>query len=97
MRCGSSSTICIRPASTAGTISLRWAGTGRPIGETISTTSPARACSVKALRLLLLNDNGRADSNPAVEIDHIVIGQAEAARRHRLANGLRLIRAVNAV
>jgi DUF971 family protein len=35
-------------ASTAGTTSSRSAETGKPIGRTISTTSPARVCSADA-------------------------------------------------
>jgi hypothetical protein len=45
----------------------------------------------------LLYDHGRADANPAVEIDHVLIGQADAARRDRLSDRVRLVRAVNAI
>src|SRR6476620_4073553 len=38
-----------------------------------------------------------ADRNAVVEIGHIRVGQAEAARRHRGADGLRLVGAVNAI
>ena len=74
------------------------AGTGRPIEQDyLDDLAGKGLAALERLRLLLLNDDGRADANPAVEVDHIVVGQAEAARRHRLADRLRLIRAVNAV
>src|SRR5262249_15210406 len=38
-----------------------------------------------------------ADSHTIVKIDHVLIGHTKAAGRHRLADGLRLIRAVNAI
>ena len=38
-----------------------------------------------------------ADIHPVVEIGHVVVDQAEAARRHRLTDGLRRVGAVDAV
>src|SRR5215813_6476779 len=46
---------------------------------------------------LLLHDHGRADLDPVIEIDHVLVGQADAARRRRRANRVRLVRAVDAV
>ena len=43
------------------------------------------------------HDDLRADLHAAVEVDHVVVEQAEAARRHRLSDRLRLVRAVDAV
>src|SRR5262245_23186641 len=44
-----------------------------------------------------LHDHGRADFDPAVEIDHVLVGQADAARRRRRTDRVRLVRAVDAV
>src|SRR5919106_3482802 len=45
----------------------------------------------------LPDDDLGADRNAFVEIGHVGIGQTEAARRHRGADGLRLVGAMNAV
>src|ERR1700674_5804346 len=47
--------------------------------------------------LLPLHDHGRADTDPAVEIDHVLVGHPEASRGYRLADGLGLVGAVNAI
>src|SRR5467141_3314219 len=39
----------------------------------------------------------RAHLHPAVEIDHILIGQPDAARRNRMSNPSGLVRAVDAI
>src|SRR6185437_13696798 len=46
---------------------------------------------------LILHDDGGADGDPAIEIGHVVIGHPEAARGHRLTDGLGLVRAVNPI
>src|SRR5690242_244123 len=43
------------------------------------------------------NDDGRAHLHAAVEIDHVLVGQADAAGRNGLADVFRLVGAVNAV
>ena len=40
----------------------------------------AAAAVLRAAAPLLLHDDGRADLDPVVEIDHVLIGQANAAR-----------------
>src|SRR5688572_21639782 len=46
---------------------------------------------------LMLHDHRGADLHPIIEVDDILVGQAEAARRHRLSDGIRLVRAMDAV
>ena len=46
---------------------------------------------------LLLNNHCGADFGAIVEIDNVVIGHADAARRGRCADGMRLVGAVDAV
>src|SRR5215831_7094766 len=101
---GSFSTICIRPASTAGITSSRSDETETPIGRIISTNWPARVLGADAYRSrvrrrvsTLLHDDRRADPDPVVEIDHVLIGQADAARRYRLPDLVGLVRTVNAI
>ena len=48
-------------------------------------------------RLVLSYNDARAYRHPRVKIDYVVVNQAEAARWNSVANGLRRIRAVNAV
>src|SRR6476659_2645888 len=43
------------------------------------------------------HDDPGADPHAIVEVDHVVIEQSKAARRHRLADRFRLVRAVNAI
>ena len=43
------------------------------------------------------HDHLGADADAAVEVDHVLVGHAEAARRYGLADGLGLVRAVDAV
>ena len=57
----------------------------------------AEAALSPAKHVLLLHDHLGADPHPVVEIDHVVVGHPEAARRHGLADRLRLVRAVDAV
>ena len=47
--------------------------------------------------LNIAHDHRRADRNAIVEIDHVLVGQPEASGRHRLADGLGLVRAVDPV
>src|SRR5216684_2205810 len=46
---------------------------------------------------LVFDDNRRSNEDAVVEISHVVVGHAEAARRYRLADRLRLVRTVNAI
>src|SRR2546423_4612999 len=43
------------------------------------------------------HDHRRSDRDAIVEVHDVLIGHPEAARGHRLADGLRLVRAVDAV
>jgi hypothetical protein len=52
---------------------------------------------VRSAAPLLLDDDRRADLDPVKEIDHVLIGHANAARWHRLTDFVRLVRAVNAI
>src|ERR1700682_155421 len=45
----------------------------------------------------VLHHHRGADADPAIEIGHIVVGHAKAARGHRLADGLGLVRAMDAI
>src|SRR5262249_61927337 len=47
--------------------------------------------------LLMLHHNFGAERDTRVKIDHIVVDQPEAPRRHRLSNSLRRIGAVDPV
>ena len=40
---------------------------------------------------LLLDDDRRPDPHPIIEVDHVLIGQANASRRNRVANRFRFI------
>src|SRR5689334_18143345 len=46
---------------------------------------------------MLPHHHGGADTDAGIEIGHVFVGHAEAARRHRLSDGLRLIGTVDAV
>src|SRR4051794_25988664 len=48
-------------------------------------------------RALAQDDDFGADLHTVVEVDHVLVEHADAARRHRLADRLRLVRAVDAV
>ena len=48
-------------------------------------------------RVLVFYDDGGADRDTVIEVGHVLIGHAEAARRYRLPDGLRLIRAVDSI
>src|SRR5438067_640843 len=41
-------------------------------------------------------DDARADLHPPIQVDYVLVGKAEAARRDRLADRLRLVGAVDA-
>src|SRR5258707_13929853 len=43
------------------------------------------------------DDHLRADLDPVVEVDHVLVEHADAARRYRVADRVRLVRAVDAV
>src|SRR5258705_13969799 len=43
------------------------------------------------------HDHAGADPDPFVEIDHVLVAHADAARRHRRADRPGLVRSVNAV
>src|SRR5262245_25955031 len=43
------------------------------------------------------DDNLRADSHAVIEVDHILVGHAKASRRYGLADGLGLVRSMNAI
>src|SRR5262249_4114304 len=43
------------------------------------------------------HDHLGADADPTVEVDDVLVGHAEAARRHRLADGFRLVRSMDAI
>src|ERR1700722_455826 len=45
----------------------------------------------------LPDDHLRADRHAVVKVDHVVVHQAEAARRHGVSDRLRLVGAVNAI
>src|SRR6266851_1285637 len=47
--------------------------------------------------VLSLHDHGRADFDPVVKINDIFVGQTDAARSGRGADGVRLVRAVYAI
>jgi DUF971 family protein len=53
----------------------------------LSTSSPARTCRAsrrggpeRIAAAALLHDDGRADPHPVVKVDHVLVGEAEAAR-----------------
>src|SRR5262245_20291924 len=54
-------------------------------------------CPARSLLLGSKHHHSRAGLHSAVEINHILIGQADATRRNRMSNILRLVRAVDAV
>ena len=56
---------------------------------------PARSAARQS-RLVLHDDRG-ADGDATIEIGDVLIGHAEAAGRYRLADRLRLVRAVDAI
>ena len=43
-----------------------------------------------------LDDNPRADSHAVIKVDHIIVRHSDTARRHGLADRVRLVRAMNA-
>src|SRR5271165_4349378 len=45
---------------------------------------------------LTSDDDSRADSGAAIEVDHVVVGHADTAGRDRLADGVGFVRAVDA-
>ena len=45
-----------------------------------------RGRSSSVVRPLLLHYHGSADLDAIIEVDHVLIGQADAARRHRRAD-----------
>src|SRR5262249_62216947 len=65
--------------------------------EVIEEKSPPRQSLFATRYSLLLHDHRRAHPHALVEVDDIVIGEPEAARRHRLPDRLGLVRAVDAV
>src|SRR6478735_6926802 len=67
-----------------------------PSRTKMAGTSPAMTCHVGEFTLALDHDP-RADLGAAVEVHHVFVGHADAARGHRLADGLRLVGAVDAV
>jgi hypothetical protein len=48
--------------------------------------STDRGRSSSVVRPLLLHYHGSADLDAIIEVDHVLIGQADAARRHRRAD-----------
>src|SRR5262245_62008518 len=62
----------------------------------VGRRAAARLDGVAMLRVGQDHDLG-ADADAAVEIDYVVIGHADAATRHALADGGRIVGAVNAV
>src|SRR5215204_6570670 len=48
-------------------------------------------------RRLRQHDHFRANTHTIVEVDHILVGHADAPRGDRLADGLGLVRAVDAI
>src|SRR6476619_3444029 len=103
-RCGWCSTTCTPPASTVGTILPSLAAIARANGRTMSTSSPARGSAAirrsernKRRYLVLAHDDGGADRHAPVEVLDVVVGHAEAAGRLRLADRIRIVRAVDAI
>src|SRR5216684_7014751 len=56
-----------------------------------------RAGSLDWRARLIFDDDRRSNRHTVVEIGHVVIGHAEAARRYRLADRLRLVGSVDAI
>jgi hypothetical protein len=40
---------------------------------------------------LLLDNDGRADPDAIIEVDHVLVGEANASRRNRMTNRFRFI------
>src|SRR5215208_4830488 len=106
-RCGSFSTTCTPPASTAGIIWLSSAANIRAIGRIISTRWRRKTC--RAIRAEAadapepdgetseLDDHRGADPHPVIQIDDIRVGHTKTAGRIGLADRLFLVRTVNAI
>ena len=56
-----------------------------------------RICRTERVISVLPHDDARADRHAVVEVDHVVVDQAEAAGRDRVADRLRRVGAVDAV
>src|ERR1700716_1172928 len=63
------------------------------------TSSKASRISLKltGMAQLLLHDPFRPDRDPLVEVHDLLVDQPEAARRHRMPDGLRRVGAVDAI
>ena len=57
----------------------------------------ADPCDASVPLLRSQHHNKRAHLHPIVEIDHILIGQPDAARRNRMSDPLWLVRAMDAI
>src|ERR1700759_1297384 len=56
-----------------------------------------KALTAHRARRLVLDDHRGSDGDPVIEIDHVLVGHAEAARRDRLSDRLRLVGTMDAV
>src|SRR5215213_9818506 len=62
-----------------------------------SWTAPSGRSALSGPRRLLLHDHLGSDLHAIVQIDDVLVGQPKAARRYRLPDRLRFVRAVDAV
>src|SRR6202034_3954388 len=59
--------------------------------------TPPRTSLNLSIHALIPHHHHGADREPIVQVDHVFIGHADAAGRYRMADGFRLVRAVNAM
>src|SRR5229473_8065600 len=73
------------------------ATSGRVSRRGRSNLRPLSLCAISRPHDSAQDHNRCADSHAVIEVDHVLVGHAKATRRYRLADGLGLVRSVNAV